>query len=114
MHVTIELSTMDKPAINLDSLALRQFCRKWRVKELAVFGSYARGDYHDASDIDFVIDHQDGVEWDLSDAADMRDELSRILGKKVDLLTRYALEHTSNWLFRKIVLSSMETVYAAR
>ena len=105
---------MDKPAINPELPALRDFCEKWRVKELAVFGSYARGDFRDDSDIDLVIDHQEDAEWDLSDGAEMRRELSRILGKEVDLLTRYALDHTSNWLFRKIVLSSMETVYAAR
>ena len=105
---------MTRHGIDLDSPPVREFCRTWKIKELAVFGSIVRDDFGPESDIDFVVDHEEDAVWDLSDSADMRRDLSAILGRDVDVLTRNALNRSDNWLFRKIVLTEMETVYAAR
>lgn len=103
---------MVRHGIELDSAAIREFCRRWRIKELAVFGSVLRDDFRPGSDVDFLADFQEDSAWDLSELGEMRDELSAIVGHPVDLLTRLALDSSRNWLFRKIVRSSVETVYA--
>jgi predicted nucleotidyltransferase len=44
----------------------------------------------------------------------MQDELQEILGRQVDLVSRRAIEHSHNWIRRKAILESAETLYAAR
>ncbi len=105
---------MVKHGINLDSEAVRAFCRKWKIRELAVFGSILREDFRPDSDVDVVVDFEEDADWEIPDLEDIREELERILGRHVDMVTRDGLESSSNWLFRRIVLSSLETVYAPR
>ena len=97
--------------IDLDTPAIREFCRKWKIKKLSVFGSIRREDFRPDSDIDFLADFDDDEDWDLFDSFDMREELEKTLGRKVDLLTRFAVETDPNWAFKKKVLSSAEHVY---
>jgi uncharacterized protein len=103
---------MTKHGIDLNSEPIRAFCRKWKINELSVFGSIVRDDFRPDSDVDFVVDFEKGADWDLADLADIRIGLSKILNREVDLLTKGALRQTENWLFRKIVLAELETVYA--
>lgn len=97
--------------IDFGSPEVTAFCGRWKVKSLAVFGSILRDDFGPNSDVDLLADFEPDAEWDLFDAQDMRVELERVLGRRVDLLTRYAVETDPNWLFRKAVLSSAEPVY---
>ena len=98
--------------IDLDSQAIREFCQKWRIKELSVFGSILRDDFRPDSDIDFLVSFDQDAEWDLSDHVEIQEELSRLVGRPVDLLARYAVESDPNWIFRKAVLSRVERIYA--
>jgi predicted nucleotidyltransferase len=103
---------MQAPDIGLDQQALLEFCRQWKIKELSVFGSVARGDARPSSDIDLLVTFDDDAEWDLSDHVEIQDELAKLVGRRVDLLSRYALESDPNWIFRRSVLTSLEPVYA--
>ena len=103
---------MTRHGINFGSEAVRAFCKKWKITELSVFGSIVRDDFGPDSDVDFVVEFEEGADWDIADLEDVRLGLSGIVGREVDLLTRGALRQTPNWLFRKIVLSELETVYA--
>jgi predicted nucleotidyltransferase len=105
---------MEAHGIDLSSGAIRDFCKKWKVRQLSVFGSFLREDFKPDSDLDFLADFEEDADWDLSDVAEMREELGAIVGREVDLMSRFALNSSRNWLFRKIVLSSLETVYASR
>lgn len=105
---------MTRHGINLDSEAVHSFCRKWKISELSVFGSVLGNEFGPKSDLDFVVEFEANSDWDLSDIADMSEDLSRILGREVDVITQYALKTSPNWLLRKRILSSMETVYASR
>jgi predicted nucleotidyltransferase len=40
---------------------LSEFCRKWKIKELGIFGSFLRDDFHDQSDIDVLVSIQNGA-----------------------------------------------------
>src|SRR5438067_2138700 len=98
--------------IQLNSRAIHSFCRKWRIKELCVFGSILRDDFRPDSDVDFLVTYDENAEWDLSDHVQMQEELGELVGRPVDLLTRYAVETDPNWIFRRAVLSSTEQIYA--
>lgn len=53
------------------------FCRKWKIKELALFGSVLRDDFRSDSDIDVLITREPGVYWPWGGYAEMKEELSR-------------------------------------
>ncbi len=98
--------------IDLRSQAIADFCRKWKIRELNVFGSILRDDFRQDSDIDFLADFDEDETWDLFDEMRMHDELELLLDRKVDILSRYALDTDANRRFRHAVLSTAEQVYA--
>jgi uncharacterized protein len=89
------------------------FCKKWGVRELSLFGSVLRNDHRPDSDIDILVDFKPGVERSLLDLVSMTDELKAIFGREVDLVTRNAVENSENYIRRKAILSSLEVVYAS-
>ena len=95
----------------LDRLA--EFCRRWKIRELSVFGSAQRGDYRPDSDIDLLVSFCDDARWTLLDHFHMENELTGILGREVDLLTREAVESSHNWIRRDEILHSARILYAA-
>lgn len=62
------------------------------VKRAAVFGSYARGEQHKRSDIDILIQYKYD-DKSLLDLIGLENELTEVLGKKVDLLTYNSIYH---------------------
>ena len=93
--------------------ALREFCRKWQIQELAVFGSILREDFGPDSDVDFLVTFAPAVPWSLFDHIQMEEELEGILGRPVDMVTRRALEASENYLRREEILSTARVVHAA-
>jgi len=89
------------------------FCRKWRITELALFGSVLRDDFRPDSDIDVLVRFERPVLWGLFDLAHMEEELAGIFGRNVDLIDRLAVEKSPNYIRRRAILGSAQTVYAA-
>ena len=58
--------------------------RRYPIRELGVFGSYARGQQTEDSDLDVLVDLQDAV--GLLELAGLQHDLSEALGLKVDLV----------------------------
>jgi uncharacterized protein len=100
-------------ALCLSAERLAGFCRKWKVKELALFGSALRPDFGPESDVDFLVTFADSAEWGVLDHFRMEEELAEIVGREVDLVSRAAVERSMNWLRRRDILSTARTVYAA-
>jgi len=76
----------------LKQLALAQEeLKEFSVKDLYLFGSYARDQAGDASDMDILVDFEPGAEIGLFAFARLRRRLSELLGKEVDLVTRDAI-----------------------
>lgn len=63
--------------------------REMKVKELYLFGSFARGDIHRNSDIDVLVSFSDRV--DLFDLADLKHLLQDAFGRNVDIVMKDAL-----------------------
>ena len=92
---------------------ISEFCKKWKVKEFALFGSVLRDDFKPDSDVDVMVDFEQDSGRTLFDLVDMIDELKNIFGRNVDLLTRKAVERSRNYIRRKEILSSAEVVYVS-
>ena len=93
---------------------LADFCHRWKVTELALFGSVLRGDFGPDSDIDVLVSFAADAHWSLFDLVRMQEELSAIWGREVDLLERVAVEQSENYIRRKHILSNAEVIYGAR
>jgi len=94
----------------LDQDALAAFCRKWRIRELSLFGSALREDFGPESDLDFLVSFEPDAGWDLFDLITMKDELESHFGRRVDLVEKEALRNP----WRKYeILRTREVVYAA-
>ncbi len=96
------------PQVTIPHAAIRDFCRTHAVRELAVFGSAVRDDFRSDSDIDVLIDLAPDARIGLVALQKMRDELSRIFGHPVDLLTRNGL----NRHIRDQILRDAEIIHA--
>lgn len=88
------------------------FCRKWKITELALFGSILRDDFGPQSDVDCLITFRPDAEWTLLDFIAAEEELTELLGRKVDLVERGVIEKSENGIRRERILSSAKTIYA--
>ena len=96
--------------VELDRAELAAFCRKWRIRELSVFGSVLRDDFGPESDLDFLVSFEPDAGWDLFDLVDMKAELEARYGRAVDLVEKEALRNP----WRKWeILKTREVIYAA-
>ena len=91
---------------------LTEFCRRWKVKKLALFGSVLRDDFRPDSDVDVLVSFSEDTHYTLLDLARMETELAEIFARKVDLVDLAAIEKSRNYIRRKSILSSAETIYA--
>jgi predicted nucleotidyltransferase len=94
----------------VDQTQIVDFCRRWRVKELSIFGSALRDDFRPDSDVDVLVVFEDDAEWDLFDHMHAEEELKELLGREVDLVEKSAVR---NPFRRHHILNNREVIYAA-
>jgi predicted nucleotidyltransferase len=95
--------------IGVDEGKLAEICRRYGVRELAVFGSVARGEMRPGSDIDLLVEFLPEAEPGLLDHAGLMLDLSDLLGRKVDLVSKKGLKP----LIRDSVIQDARRLYAA-
>ncbi len=98
--------------LDLPEETLRAFCEKWNVATLEVFGSTARGEVRPDSDVDLLVTFQPGTRrgWDI---VSMQDELERLLGRSVDLVSRKAVEDSDNPFRKRSILRDARVIYSS-
>ena len=104
---------MNCRGIDIPEEKIAEFCRKWKITELALFGSVLREDFAPESDVDVLVSFADDADWGLFDMVHMEDELGEVLGRKVDLVTRNSVEASRNYIRRRHILSSLEPIHVA-
>lgn len=88
---------------------IKEFCRRNRIKKLALFGSVLRDDFGPKSDVDVLVEFEPEARVGFFELYDMEQELSDIIGgRKVDLNTPKCLSK----YFRDKVLATAEVQYA--
>ena len=93
---------------NLPTEQIAELCRRYRIVELAVFGSTARGDRRPDSDVDVLVEFEPGVAYGW-DYFGLEQELAAVFGRPVDLATK-------KWLKPKVraeILRDARVIYAA-
>ena len=89
------------------------FCQRWKITELALFGSVLREDFRPDSDVDVLVTFSPDSDWGVEHLLDMKEELEALFGRAVDLVEKRLVEESRNYIRRKHILSHMEAVYAA-
>ncbi len=98
---------LDRIAIPEDEL--EELCRRYHVRELALFGSVLRDDFRDDSDVDVLVEFEPNAPIDLILFVRLGRELSVLLGRRVDLVEKPGLKR----FLRDEVLDSARVIYAA-
>ena len=91
---------------------IEDFCRRWHIARLEVFGSALRNDFRPDSDVDLVATYAPDARWSLLDRSRMKLELESLLGRDVDLLNRRALERAAHRERAAEILAQAQPVYA--
>jgi predicted nucleotidyltransferase len=101
--------------IELPMEKIADFCRRWGVARLEIFGSALRDDFGPHSDVDFMFTPGPGFQRDKAYGPWGRDymaeELASMLGREVDLIERNRIERMDNWIKRRHILQTAASVY---
>lgn len=106
--MTVQAPPQTRIPLPLERLA--SFCQKWKLQELALFGSVLREDFSPQSDIDVLVSFSPEARWSLFEFVEMKEELEELFGRDVDLVSRGGLR---NPFRRHEILTTRQVVYAA-
>ncbi len=98
-------------AIPLPLNEIAEFCQRWQIRELALFGSALRDDFGPDSDVDILVTFAPEAEWGLFEHVKMQQELQTLLQRGVDLISKRALERSQNWLRRQEILNTAQSLF---
>ncbi len=101
---------MNEPKIEVPPEVVADFCRRWSIEELSLFGSVLRDDFRPDSDVDLLVTFAEGSQRSLRDWEEMEEELRAMFGRKVDLVEKRYLR---NPFRRHEILRTHRVVYAA-
>jgi uncharacterized protein len=93
---------------NIDYEELDRICKKYAIRELSVFGSYAKGNYTEDSDLDILVDFKSLEGITLITLSKIRYNLIDIFKKEIDLVSKDGIRD----LIRDEVINSSKVFYA--
>jgi len=97
--------------IDIAQSRLTDFCRRWQVSEMSVFGSAQREGFDPHSDVDLLLSFEDGVRRSLLDLVSMEQGLKALLGCPAYLVMCETVEQSEKYIRRERILESAELVY---
>ena len=97
------------PNLEIPLGKIEAFCRRWKIKEFALFGSVLRNDFRPDSDIDVLVSFAPDGGITFDNRVEMLDELAEIFGREVDLVAKDTIR---NPFRRHEILTTKEVVYA--
>lgn len=89
---------------------IEAFCRKWKIRELALFGSVLRDDFRAESDVDVLVEFEPETRYTLFDFLDIQEELREMFGRPVDLVQKSAV---TNPFVRHHIRHNRQVVFRA-
>ncbi len=101
--------TSGRARIGISPEQIADFCRRHHIRWLALFGSVLRDDFRPDSDIDVLIEFEPGHRYTYFTLAQIGDDLSRLLRRRVDL----HMPKTLHPFLRDKVLGQAEALYVA-
>jgi predicted nucleotidyltransferase len=103
---------MDKIKIRVPRTQLAEFCRRNHIRKLAFFGSVLRDDFGPQSDVDVLVEFEEGKTPGFAFFG-MQEELAKLFGREVDLYTFRGVQASRNPFRRKSILESAREYYVA-
>ena len=102
---------MRKLQVDVRETEVADFCRKHHIRKLSVFGSATRPDFQPESDIDLLVEFEDGQSPSLAGMAELQEGFSKLFGgRRVDVATPSILRNPYR---RRAILKDLENLYAA-
>jgi len=109
--VTVEEIVRHRLGVEPEQIA--EFCRKWQIKELSLFGSALTDEFREDSDVDLLVTFEDPHRsfgpWG-SELQEMQRELEVMFGRKVDFVEKRLVK---NPFRRHHILTTRRVIYAA-
>ena len=99
---------MKHAGINIPKEEIAEFCRRYHIRKLALFGTVLRDDFGPDSDVDVLVEFEPGCTVGLLRMVGLEIELSEIMGRRVDLRTPADLSR----YFRDELVRTSEVQYA--
>jgi predicted nucleotidyltransferase len=95
---------------------IAEFCRRWQIKELALFGSALSDEFRPDSDVDLLVTfpdpHRSFGPW-MGELQEMEEELERLFSRPVDFVRRDSVERSRNYIRRRSILKNVLPLYVA-
>jgi len=92
---------------------IAEFCDRWKIRELSIFGSILRDDFRQDSDVDILVSFLTDANWKPDDLMEMKEELEALFKHPVDLVEKRLVEGSTNYIRRRHILTHKETLYVA-
>jgi predicted nucleotidyltransferase len=109
------IATPQNLRIELPREKIANFCQRWGIARLEIFGSALRDDFGADSDVDFLFMPGPNFQHDKAYGPwghdNMAAELSALIGREVDLIEHADIERHRNWIRRKHILDTAQTIY---
>lgn len=99
---------MPTAAIEIPSERIAEFCRRYKVREMALFGSALRDDFGPNSDLDILVEFDPSAQIGFMTFSRMQRELSALLNRRVDLVPKQGLKEK----IRRAVLDNANVIYS--
>ena len=103
---------MNKAGLSIPRKKLSEFCRRWKVTELSLFGSVLSQDFNPDSDVDVLVTFSPEARISLFDLVEMKAEMETLFKREVDLVEKQAILDSPNYIRRKNILANTRIVYA--
>ena len=102
------LQKMAKNGIHVSYNDIAQLCEKYKIKELSIFGSSIRDDFHEESDVDILVSYVNVRKKTLDDFINIEEDFDSLLNRKSHIVEKEALV---NPIRREDILAEREIIY---
>ncbi len=107
--MTFQFPTAVKERLQASPSQIADFCQRWNIIELALFGSILREDFRPDSDIDILASFALNTSWNLFDFLQMQEQLEDMLGRDIDLTQK---QQINNPFSRAEILATCHIIYS--
>ncbi len=104
---------MTENIININSEKISEICQRYKISELAIFGSMLRGDYDNESDIDLLVEFIPNAGITLFNLVDIKEEFEKLFGREVDIVSKNAIKNSKNYIRKKAILDNYKVIYVS-
>ncbi|AFZ37512.1 DNA polymerase beta domain protein region [Stanieria cyanosphaera PCC 7437] len=112
--MSVELDAQIQTRLGISTEKIAQFCQRWHITELLLFGSVLSDQFHAQSDIDILIRFAPNARQGLLTLAKIKHELEETTGRRVDLALKESIENSENWIRRHEILKTAQVIYEQR